>query len=204
MVRHRRRDVDAAVRPVPGGRRGAGPGPRRGLTPADRSGRRRYHARVLRFLTAGESHGQALVVIVEGLPAGLPITVEEVQARAGPPPARLRPRAPHAVRAGRGHAARRRPPRPHARLAGGHRDRQQRVGRSPTSGTRRCRPRPARTEQPAHPAAARPRRPRRHAEVRLRRRPRRARAGQRPRDRGPGRGRLRWPRRCWPSSASTS
>jgi chorismate synthase len=35
---------------------------------------------VLRYLTAGESHGQALVVIVEGLPAGLPITVEEVQA----------------------------------------------------------------------------------------------------------------------------
>jgi chorismate synthase len=28
---------------------------------------------MLRFLTAGESHGQALVVIVEGLPAGLPI-----------------------------------------------------------------------------------------------------------------------------------
>jgi chorismate synthase len=35
---------------------------------------------VLRFLTAGESHGQALVVVVEGLPAGLPITVEDVQA----------------------------------------------------------------------------------------------------------------------------
>ena len=34
---------------------------------------------MLRFLTAGESHGQALVVIVEGLPAGLPITVEQVQ-----------------------------------------------------------------------------------------------------------------------------
>jgi chorismate synthase len=34
---------------------------------------------VLRFLTAGESHGKALVVIVEGLPAGLPLTVEEVQ-----------------------------------------------------------------------------------------------------------------------------
>ncbi|HEV2993897.1 MAG TPA: chorismate synthase [Acidimicrobiia bacterium] len=33
---------------------------------------------MLRFLTAGESHGPALVVIVEGLPAGLPITVEEV------------------------------------------------------------------------------------------------------------------------------
>jgi chorismate synthase len=35
---------------------------------------------VLRFLTAGESHGQGLVVIVEGLPAGLAVTVEEVQA----------------------------------------------------------------------------------------------------------------------------
>jgi chorismate synthase len=35
---------------------------------------------VLRYLTAGESHGQALVVIVEGLPSGLPITVEEIQA----------------------------------------------------------------------------------------------------------------------------
>ncbi|MFM7536913.1 MAG: chorismate synthase [Acidimicrobiales bacterium] len=34
---------------------------------------------MLRYLTAGESHGQALVVIVEGLPAGMPITVEEVQ-----------------------------------------------------------------------------------------------------------------------------
>jgi chorismate synthase len=34
---------------------------------------------VLRFLTAGESHGRALMVTIEGLPAGLPITVEEVQ-----------------------------------------------------------------------------------------------------------------------------
>jgi chorismate synthase len=34
---------------------------------------------MLRYLTAGESHGQALVVIVEGLPAGLEITVEEIQ-----------------------------------------------------------------------------------------------------------------------------
>jgi chorismate synthase len=35
---------------------------------------------MLRYLTAGESHGRALVVIVEGLPAGLPIEVEQVQA----------------------------------------------------------------------------------------------------------------------------
>jgi chorismate synthase len=34
---------------------------------------------MLRYLTAGESHGKALVVIVEGLPAGLPIVVEQVQ-----------------------------------------------------------------------------------------------------------------------------
>ncbi|WP_395155295.1 chorismate synthase [Ilumatobacter sp.] len=38
---------------------------------------------MLRFLTAGESHGQGLVVIMEGLPAGLEITVEEIQAEMG-------------------------------------------------------------------------------------------------------------------------
>jgi len=35
---------------------------------------------MLRFLTAGESHGRALVVVLEGLPSGLPVTVEEIQA----------------------------------------------------------------------------------------------------------------------------
>jgi chorismate synthase len=35
---------------------------------------------MLRYLTAGESHGRALVVIVEGLPAGLPIAIEQIQA----------------------------------------------------------------------------------------------------------------------------
>ena len=33
---------------------------------------------MLRYLTAGESHGPALVVVVEGLPAGVPVTVEEI------------------------------------------------------------------------------------------------------------------------------
>jgi len=33
---------------------------------------------MLRFLTAGESHGRSLMVIVEGLPAGLPITEEQI------------------------------------------------------------------------------------------------------------------------------
>ena len=35
---------------------------------------------MLRFLTAGESHGPALVVTVEGMPAGLPILVDDVAA----------------------------------------------------------------------------------------------------------------------------
>jgi chorismate synthase len=35
---------------------------------------------VLRYLTAGESHGQKLGVIIEGLPAGLEVTVEDVAA----------------------------------------------------------------------------------------------------------------------------
>ncbi len=34
---------------------------------------------MLRYLTAGESHGQALTVILEGLPAGLAVTVEDIQ-----------------------------------------------------------------------------------------------------------------------------
>jgi chorismate synthase len=33
---------------------------------------------MLRFLTAGESHGRALVVVVEGLPAGLAVTVQDI------------------------------------------------------------------------------------------------------------------------------
>jgi chorismate synthase len=35
---------------------------------------------VLRFLTAGESHGKALVVVIEGLPAGLPVLEEDLRA----------------------------------------------------------------------------------------------------------------------------
>ena len=32
----------------------------------------------LRYLTAGESHGEALIGIVEGMPAGVPVTAEEI------------------------------------------------------------------------------------------------------------------------------
>ena len=33
---------------------------------------------MFRFTTAGESHGRALVAIVEGLPAGLPINIDQI------------------------------------------------------------------------------------------------------------------------------
>ena len=33
---------------------------------------------MLRFTTAGESHGPALVSILEGMPAGLPLRAEDV------------------------------------------------------------------------------------------------------------------------------
>ena len=33
---------------------------------------------MLRFLTAGESHGPALLVIIDGVPAGLPLTAEDI------------------------------------------------------------------------------------------------------------------------------
>lgn len=38
---------------------------------------------MLRFLTAGESHGQALTVTVEGLPAGLAVLAEDLQSELG-------------------------------------------------------------------------------------------------------------------------
>ena len=149
---------------------------------------------MLRYLTAGESHGPALAVVVEGLPAGLPITIDEIGAEL----ARRRlgfGRGPRmrferddveflgGVRHGR-----------HARVAGLDRDPQHRVAEVAGGDVARAR----RHREAAAPAPARPRRPRRHAEVRLRRRPQRARAGERPRDRGAGRRRHRWPRRCSP------
>src|SRR6266508_3525201 len=36
--------------------------------------------RMLRYLTAGESHGQALVAVLEGMPAGVPVTSKDIAA----------------------------------------------------------------------------------------------------------------------------
>ncbi len=33
---------------------------------------------MLRFLTAGESHGQGLVAVIEGLPSGLPLDLDAI------------------------------------------------------------------------------------------------------------------------------
>lgn len=38
---------------------------------------------MLRFLTAGESHGPALTTIVEGIPAGLPLSAEDINSQLG-------------------------------------------------------------------------------------------------------------------------
>ena len=101
---------------------------------------------MLRYLTAGESHGKALVVIVEGLPAGLPITVEEVQGELA------------RRRLGYGRGPRMRFEQDEVTLLGGVRHGRTlgspvaiEIGNTewePTSGTRRCRPRRASTEKP--------------------------------------------------------
>src|SRR6476619_6954243 len=99
---------------------------------------------MLRYLTAGESHGPALVVVVEGMPAGLTVTLDAI----GDELARRR------LGFGRG---------PRMRF---ERDPQHRVAQMAVGDVARA----GRDREAAHPAAAGPRRSRRHAEVRLRRR----------------------------------
>ncbi|MEK7385010.1 MAG: chorismate synthase, partial [candidate division NC10 bacterium] len=35
-------------------------------------------SQALRFLTAGESHGEALVAVIDGVPAGLPLAERDI------------------------------------------------------------------------------------------------------------------------------
>ncbi|NLA65626.1 MAG: chorismate synthase, partial [Leucobacter sp.] len=35
---------------------------------------------MLRWLTAGESHGPELIAVIEGMPAGVPVSLDEVRA----------------------------------------------------------------------------------------------------------------------------
>ncbi|CAG0940131.1 partial Chorismate synthase, partial [Candidatus Brocadiaceae bacterium] len=36
---------------------------------------------MIRMLTAGESHGKSLTLILDGFPAGVPVTAEKINAR---------------------------------------------------------------------------------------------------------------------------
>ena len=73
---------------------------------------------MFRFTTAGESHGRALVAIVEGLPAGLPVDVEAINRELEQAAVGLWPRRAHEDRARPRGDSERRAPRPDARLAG--------------------------------------------------------------------------------------
>ncbi len=158
---------------------------------ARRGGRARRHAPrapwetrgMLRVLTAGESHGPELVAIMEGLPSGVPISLDGDPRRPRSPQARLRPRLAHEVRGGRAVAVRRRRPRPQPRQPHRPAHRQHRVAQV----DRGDEPRARRSHRPLarprcgpHPPAPRSRRSGRHAEVRLRRGPADPRARERP------------------------
>ena len=125
---------------------------------------------MFRWLTAGESHGRALVAICEGVPAGVRVSTEDVAA------------ALARRRAGYGRGARMtferdeveltggRQAWPHARRPGRDQDREHRMAQvgdghvaRPGGGGDAGRPG---QERAADQAAARPRRPGRHAEVR--------------------------------------
>src|SRR6185295_10993631 len=64
------------------GNAGRGGAHERDASPAtglvERQRRVGYDLSMLRFFTAGESHGPALTAIVEGFPAGVPISVESI------------------------------------------------------------------------------------------------------------------------------
>ena len=155
---------------------------------------------MLRWLTAGESHGPALLATIEGLPAGVEVTTKDVAA------------ALARRRLGFGRGARMKFEQDDVEFLGGLRHGVTmgspvaiRIGNTewPKWETVMS-PDPVSEEayapsddvnaekevarnRPADPAPSRPRRPGGHAEVRLRRRPPGARTCLRPRDRCPGR-----------------
>ena len=164
---------------------------------ARRSGVRNFFVynffRMLRFLTAGESHGQALVITLDGMPAGLELDIDALNAQ-------LRRR-----QGGYGRGRRMAIESDRAEILAGVRHgrttgapiallirNRDWVNWQQTMYVEREMPEARVRNQAArrHAAAARPRRPRRRDQVRPRRHPRRARARQRPRDGVPRRRRL--------------
>ena len=161
---------------------------------------------MVRFLTAGESHGRALVVILEGIPAGLPSTSTPS------------PRICGGGRAGTGAAAAWRSNRIAPTFCPGCAPAKRSAVRSPcrsttatgSTGSTRCGPRVRaggrrwRTSSAGHAAAARPRRSGGRRQIRPRRRPRHPGTGERARDRCAGGGRCGGASaaRCAPASGS--
>ena len=150
----------------------------------------------LTYVTAGESHGPGLTVVVSGVPAGVELDHELIRRDLRAPPGWLRPQPAPEARAGRRAAARRHPPRPRAgqphRVL--HREPRsqeldapdERVAGDPRGA------RGVRLAGQADPASqARARRPPGRPQVRARGRAQRARARQRPRDGRTGRRRRR-------------
>ena len=147
--------------------------------------------RVLRWTTAGESHGRALVAVVEGMVAGVHVTSDEIAGQLA------------RRRLGYGRGARMKFEQDQVTMLAGVRHGvtlggpiaievgntewpkwETVMAADPVDPAELEDSRPQRA---ADPAAARPRRLRRHAQVRLRRRAPGARARQRPRDRRPRR-----------------
>ena len=163
---------------------------------------------ILELVTAGESHGPALVAIVRGLPAGLVLDRAAIdddlrrrQQGYGRSPRQQ-------IETDRGRGLRGPPPRPHARHAAGARrpepgPRELDVGDEPVA----PRGRPAAREQGeggGDAAAAGSCRSCRRAQVRPRRRPRRARAGECPTHGRASSRPARWRRRSCARSGSRS
>ena len=139
---------------------------------------------MLRFLTAGESHGPCLTAIVEGCPAGFAIDIDAMNRHAAPH-AGLRSRRAHEDRAGRGGL------RSGVRFG-------ETLGSPITlvvenrdwkNWKKKMSPRPEDRDPQhrRHAPASRPRRPRRRPQVRPRRRAQHPRARERARDGGAGR-----------------
>src|SRR5216117_1890492 len=134
----------------------------------------------LRLTTAGESHGPGLTCIVEGLPAGLVLSQDDLNADMA------------RRQLGHGRGGRMKIERDAAEVTGGVRHGRtlgapialQVANRDYANWDERMNPWPVDADVPGASAAARPRRPRRDAEVRADRRARRARARERARDRG--------------------
>ena len=118
---------------------------------------------MLRFLTAGESHGPELVAVIEGVPAGFEIDLARINHRPRAPPERLRPRRPDADRKGRGSPRLRHPLRPHDGQPGHLHHRQSRLQKLGKADVRR--PGRSRRGQGRHAAAPRPRRSCRRPQV---------------------------------------